>query len=99
MCVSALFAEMQVTTYNPILFFKNQGEEQNDYCDNIGRDDFLLDFQTDDQRDMMLKHGDKVICMDDTHGTNVYDFSLITVYLCRRSQWGNPSYMGTCKLS
>ena len=35
--------------WQAILIFKNQGEEQNDECDNIGRDDFLLDFQTDYQ--------------------------------------------------
>ena len=70
---------MQDMAYSPILVFKNQGEEQNDDCDNIGRDDFLLAFQTEYQRDMMLKHGDKVICIDNTHGTNVYDSSLITV--------------------
>ena len=79
MSVSAWVAEMQDMPYNPVLVFKNQGEEQNDDNDNIGRDDFLLAFQTEYQHDMMLKYGNKVICLDDTHGTNVYDFNLITV--------------------
>ena len=41
--------------YNPVLVFKNQGERQNDDNDNIGRDDFLLAFQTEYRHDMMLK--------------------------------------------
>ena len=30
------------------------------------------------QRDM-CKYGDTCVCMDATHGTNMYDFNLITV--------------------
>ena len=41
MSVSAWVAEMQDIAYNPVLVFKNQGEEQSDDNDNIGRDDFL----------------------------------------------------------
>ena len=28
---------------------------------------------------MLMKYGDMCICMDSTHGTNAYDFNLITV--------------------
>ena len=28
---------------------------------------------------MLLKFGDKCVCIDSTHGTNMYDFNLITV--------------------
>lgn len=27
----------------------------------------------------MIKYGEEVICMDDTHGTNMYDFTLNTI--------------------
>ena len=37
MSVSAWVAEMQDLAYNPVLVFKNQGDEQGDECDNIGR--------------------------------------------------------------
>ena len=47
--------------------------------DNVAHDDFLLGIQTEFQRDMLLKYGDLCICMDATHGTNAYDFNLITV--------------------
>ena len=70
---------MEEMEYNPILVFKNQGEEQGENCDDLGKDDFLLAIETDYQRDMMIRYGEKVICMDDTHGINMYDFTLITV--------------------
>ena len=39
---------------------------------------------------MMLKYSDKVICVDDTHGTNVYDFSLIAVLVVDNQSEGIP---------
>ena len=71
--------EVKSHTYNPILYFKPQGETQPDNMDNVGNDDFLLGIQTDFQRDMLVKYGGECICMDSTHGTNAYDFNLITV--------------------
>ena len=28
----------------------------------------------------MIKHGNSVACMDDTHGTNNYDFKLVAIW-------------------
>ena len=36
----------------------------------------MLGIQTEYQCDAMRYHGGKVVCMDSTHGTNVYDFLL-----------------------
>ena len=47
--------------------------------DNVGSDDFILGIQTDVQLDMLCKYGHMCICMDATHGTNMYDFKLITL--------------------
>ena len=67
-------------TYNSILVFKNQGDDQgDDDTNNLAKDDFLLAIQTKYRRNMMTKFGEKCICMDDTHGTNIYDFYLIMV--------------------
>ena len=38
----------------------------------------------------MLQYGSNVICMDDTHGTNAYDFSLITVLVIDSHGEGIP---------
>ena len=45
----------------------------------LKKDDFLLAIQTEFQKDTLLKFGPKVICVDSTHGTNIYDFLLISV--------------------
>ena len=71
--------EMKCQAYNPILLFKQQGEPQPDSMDNVGVNDFIIGIQTEFQRDMLLKYGDVCVCMDATHGTNSYDFNLITV--------------------
>ena len=47
--------------------------------DNIGKKDFLLGIQTQFQRDMTVKYGPSCVCIDSTHGTNMYDFVLVTV--------------------
>ena len=87
MSVLAWVAEIED---NPVLVFKNQGDEQGENCDNIGMADFVLAFQTEYQRDMMLQYGGNVICMDDTHGTNAYDFSLNTVLVIDSHGEGIP---------
>ena len=62
-------------THSSILVFKNQGDDdQGNDTKNLAKDDFLLAFQTEYQRDIMTKFEGKCICMDDTHGTNIYDF-------------------------
>ena len=62
---------------SPVLF-KQQGVEQPDLND-FGIGDFAIGLQTVFQRDMLLKFGSEVVCMDSTHGTNVYDFYLVAI--------------------
>ena len=76
--VSAWVKELREMKYNPVLVFKKQGEEQQEDLD-ISMKDFLLCFQTEFQRDMLIKFGSSAICMDSTHGTNCYDFNLMSL--------------------
>ena len=80
---------MKEMEYNPILIFNNRGEEQDD-CDDLAKNDFLLAIQTEYQHEMMIKYGEKVICMDDTHGSNTYDFTLIAVLVIDDYREGIP---------
>ena len=57
---------------SPVLF-KQQGVEQPEDLNDFGVGDFAIGLQTVFQRDMLLKFGSEVVCMDGTHGTNVYD--------------------------
>ncbi|XP_005091692.1 uncharacterized protein LOC101864592 [Aplysia californica] len=60
---------------NPIIYFKQKGNSH----ETLGKDDFLLCFQTDFQRNMMLHHGTRIICVDSTHGTTQYKYFLTTI--------------------
>ena len=71
--VCAWVQEMEQIDYNPVTLFKAQGVEGNG---KLKKEDFIIGIQTEFQKDLM---GGNIICMDATHGTNVYDFQLITV--------------------
>ena len=71
--------ELMSLPYDPILLFKPQGKPQPDGMDNIANDDFILAIQTEFHRDMLVKYGGTCVCIDSTHGTNMYDFHLITL--------------------
>ena len=86
--ILAWVTEMQWQDFNPVLYFKQQGTE--DAENSIGKDDFLLCIQTQFQLEMLKAHGSSVICVDSTHGTNMYDFLLITVLVSDEFGEGLP---------
>uniref|UniRef100_A0A1X7V4U4 MULE transposase domain-containing protein n=1 Tax=Amphimedon queenslandica TaxID=400682 RepID=A0A1X7V4U4_AMPQE len=60
--------------------------------DNMARESFLvLAMRTEFQRDAMKIGNGKEVCTDATHGTNVYNFLLITVMVIDNSGEGIPS--------
>ena len=79
--------ELSSLPYNPVLVFKPQGTPQLPSMENISVNNFVLGIQTEFQRDMLKKFGNSCICMDGTHGTNVYDFNLITILVI--DKYGN----------
>ena len=79
--------ELQSKAYDPILVFKPQGSDGHA---RIGKEDFLLAFQTKFQSDVLKEYGNSVVCMDATHGTNMYDFQLITLLVIDAHGEGIP---------
>ena len=78
--VCAWVEELKSLPYNPILTFKLQGENSfQGITGSLTQDTFLLAFQTEYQRNALQSFGNKLVCMDSTHGTNVYDFLLILI--------------------
>ena len=88
--VSAWVEEMKSLNYNPVLLYKIQGMPQSDEMDNIADQDFVLAIQTEFQRDMLMKFGNNTVCVDATHGTNMYDFHLITILVIDEYGEGIP---------
>ena len=76
--------------YNPVLLFKEQGTEQPQGLDNFSDNDFILCLQTQFQRDMFTELGSNVVCVDATHGINMYDFQLITIIVMDEYGEGLP---------
>ena len=62
---------MSSQIYNPVLLHKVQGEEPCIEMENLKKEDMLLVVQTEFQRDMMIKFGNNIICLDATHGTTI----------------------------
>ena len=81
---------------NPILLFKPQGVEPEECLKDLNVDDFLICIQTAFQRDMLTAFGSEVVCMDSTHGTNIYGFNLITVLVLDEFGEGIPTAWMIC---
>ena len=81
-------AEMEREEHNPVLCFKSQGENS-DHA-GVEKNDFLLGIQTQFQQDMFVKYAQKLVCVDATHGTNSYDFQLVTVLVIDDYDEGIP---------
>ncbi|GFQ80780.1 uncharacterized protein TNCT_333491 [Trichonephila clavata] len=63
---------------NPILGCKFQGCLSSEY-EGLNNEDFFLAIQHPLQKEMLKKFGKEIVCVDSTHGTNSYNFKLITV--------------------
>ena len=50
----------------------------------------MLVLQTPLQRQLLTDFGENIICVDDTHGTNSYHFSLITILVVDEFGEGYP---------
>ena len=65
---------------NPVLLYKPQGKAPLQEYANLHKGDFILVLQTPLQAELLRTFGPKrIVCIDGTHGTNAYDFTLITV--------------------
>lgn len=81
--------EMNNQENSPVLLYKPQGQSKG--YTNLSPNDFILAIQTPLQADIMKRFSDgRVICVDGTHGTNGYDFTLITVMIIDEYGEGFP---------
>ena len=72
---------------NVALSYKPQGASDNKT--GLQTDDFIV-LQTPVQAEMLKKFGGKVVCVDATHGTNAYEFKLITLLVVDEYGEGFP---------
>ena len=86
---------MEKEERNPVIVYKPQGCPQSVESNNMCDDDFLICLQTPMQASMIKKFGhQRIICIDSTHGTNSYNFSLVTLVVVDEFGEGYP--VGWC---
>ena len=71
---------------NPVLYFKEQGEDDED-VPHFTKNDFCLIIMTQFQSEMFLKFGNDKVCIDGTHGLNSYNFQLYSLVIV--DEYGN----------
>ena len=82
---------MKTQEKNPVLLYKAQGQIPPQGYENLSHKDFAIAIQTPLQAEILKRFSsDRVICVDSTHGTNSYNFSLITVMVIDEYGEGFP---------
>ncbi len=76
---------------NPVLFYEGQGQTPSKECEQLSANDFAVGIQTPLQADMLMQFSfESVVCVDSTHGTNGYDFNLVTLVVVDEHGEGFP---------
>ncbi|KAE9523853.1 hypothetical protein AGLY_015741 [Aphis glycines] len=78
---------------NPILYFKEQGENDEN-VPHFSKNDFCLIIMTQFQSEMFLKFGNDKVCIDGTHGLNSYNFQLYSLVIV--DEYGNGFPVAFC---
>ena len=77
---------------SPALLYKQQGKLRGIECKYLLENYFMLVLQTPLQVEVLKKCApNSIICIDDTHGTNSYDFYLTTVLTVDEFGEGYPT--------
>lgn len=84
--VAAWISEWESKEHSPLLFYKLQGDEM----EHFKAEDFMIVLQTEFQASLLQQFGSNGICMDSTHGTNMYDFTLTTLMVIIEFGQGQP---------
>ena len=83
--------DMKSSENNPVILYKRQGEPPSEKSEYLSKEDFALAIQTPLQAIMMKNQcNGRVVCIDSTHGTNAYDFHLITIVIVDEFGEGFP---------
>lgn len=84
-------------TDSPVILYKQQGAAPTDETGGMAACDFILCLQTIMQRQFMLQFGNgNMLCLDSTHGTNQYDFNLVTMMVVDDFGEGSPVAFMIC---
>ena len=75
--VEAIVNELHEEPFDPVLFYKPQHCKSPEYT-SLPDDAFVLAIQTEWQKELYEEYSSSILCIDSTHGTNAYQFKVIT---------------------
>ena len=75
--VHLIVNELREEPYDPVLVYKPQNSNTLDFA-KLPDDVFMLAIQTEWQKEVYMKYASSILCIDSTHGTNAYQFKVIT---------------------
>ena len=75
--VHMIINELRKEPYDPVLLYKQQHKTSPEFA-SIPANVFILGVQTQWQKEVFIKYANSIFCMDSTHGTNAYQFKVIT---------------------
>ena len=76
---------------NPVLLYKGPGLPQANDTDNLSHNDFVLCLHTPLQAIQLKRFVmKKIVCIDSAHGTNSYNFTLVTLLVVDGFGVGHP---------
>jgi len=85
--------ELRNELYNPVLIYKLQGRSDPQFP-TLQDDTFVLAIQIKFQKDLYEVHASTIFYIDSTHGTNQYQFKLITCVV--PDDYGKGMLTNTC---
>ena len=86
--------DMNTQGKKPCFALQTQGQIPPQGYENLSHKDFAIAIQTPLQAEILKRFSSDIICVDSTHGTNGYNFSLITVMVI--DEYGEGFPMAWC---
>ncbi|KAJ8971401.1 hypothetical protein NQ314_000725 [Rhamnusium bicolor] len=80
--------ELQKSEFNSVLLYKREGDILESFP--LEENDFCLIIMSQYQQHMLVKYGNNIIAVDETHGLNNYDFKLTTLMVVDNFNEGFP---------
>ena len=79
---------LQALTNSPVLLYKKQHQVIPSLP--LASEDFILILMTYEQANVYEKFSERIVCVDSTHKTNIYDFKLISLLVIDEFHKGYP---------
>ena len=95
--VNTIVNELRGEPYDAVLVYKPQHSTSPEFA-TAPSIVFILGIQTQWQKEVFVKYANTIFCIDSTHGTNAYQFKVITCIVPDEFGKGEKRSMEVCTL-